>query len=211
VSRRYTLRLAAISVLLGISMTASSASASTAGDLARCAAIAAPDARLSCYDALAGRAPDRVAPAPIALTAPTAPAVAPAPSAPPAFAPTAASPAASPAASAATPAAAPGSAASPGTPAAPVSDARNFGLTPAQVQVAPKGPASVQAHVENIISNRVGRAYVVLDNGQTWIFVDADDDARLRPGDTVTIKKASLGSFLMVTPSKHSYHVRRTQ
>jgi hypothetical protein len=97
------------------------------------------------------------------------------------------------------------------TAASPVSDARNFGLTQAQVHAAPQGPTNIQAHVENVISNRVGRAYVVLDNGQTWIFVDADDNAGLKPGDSVMIKKASLGSFLMVTPSKHSYHVRRTQ
>jgi hypothetical protein len=31
----------------------------------------------------------------------------------------------------------------------------------------------------------------------------------VRPGDTVTIKRAALGSFLMMTPSRHSYRVER--
>jgi hypothetical protein len=72
-------------------------------------------------------------------------------------------------------------------------------------------PAALQAHIAKIIDNRVGRGYAVLDNGQTWMFVDAADDAGLSPGDPITIKRGSLGSFVMLTPSKHSYHVRRTQ
>jgi hypothetical protein len=36
--------------------------AATPGDLERCAAIAASDLRLACYDALAGRAPDHAPP-----------------------------------------------------------------------------------------------------------------------------------------------------
>jgi hypothetical protein len=47
----------------------------------------------------------------------------------------------------------------------------------------------------------------VLDNGQTWTFVE--QEPRLRPGDPVTIKRASLSSFLMTTPSRHSYRVQR--
>jgi hypothetical protein len=194
-SLRWAARLARITLLLGISVSTFSATSPTAGDLARCAGIAAPDARLACYDALAGRS----APAAAAAPTPTSPAP------PTAGAATSATPAA-PAAPLAT------------TPVASfASDPRNFGLTEAQQHAqaqphaAPEGPASVQARVTKIIDNRAGRAYVVLDNGQTWVFVDAADDARLSPGDPVTIKRGSLGSFLMLTPSKHSFHVRRTQ
>jgi hypothetical protein len=62
-----------------------------------------------------------------------------------------------------------------------------------------------------IVDNRVARGYVVLDNGQTWTLTDPGEDMRLGPCDSVTITRASLGSFLMVTQSKRSYHVRRTQ
>jgi hypothetical protein len=47
----------------------------------------------------------------------------------------------------------------------------------------------------------------VLDSGQTWTVLD--DDGRVSAGDAVTIKKATLGAFLMMTPSHHSYRVRR--
>lgn len=157
-------QLACISILLGVSLSARSADPN-AGDLARCAAIAAPDARLACYDTLAGRPPARVAPA---LSAPS--------------------------------------------PAA--DNSRNFGLTPAQARTAPApGPSAVQAHVAQIIQSATGYGHpiVVLDNGQTWIFTEAPEDSRLRAGDAVSIKRAALGSFMLMTPSNRSYHVRRLQ
>lgn len=186
---RCAVRIAPIAALIGLALLANSAMASTARDLARCAGIGAPDARLACYDALAGRSTDRgVATGAIAPTAPAAPASAAAATSTPSTAPT-------------VPAAAP----------APAGDPRNFGFTPAQLHTAaPVGPEAVQAHIAQI-ADRAGRAYVVLDNGQTWTFTDPDEDTRLGPGDSVTIKRASLGSFLMLTPSKRSYHVRRTQ
>jgi CubicO group peptidase (beta-lactamase class C family) len=193
---RWPVQVTRIASLLGVSIAALPATPPTAGDLAHCAGIAAPDTRLACYDTLAGRA------APAAVTAPAPTSVAP---------PTAA------AAINATPTAP----ALPPTPA-PVStiasDPQNFGFSEAQQHAqaqphaAPQGPAAIQARIAKMIDNRGGRAYLVLDNGQTWVFVDADaDDARLSPGDPVTIKRASLGSFLLLTQSKHSYHVRRTQ
>jgi hypothetical protein len=55
--------------------------------------------------------------------------------------------------------------------------------------------------------DRLHNITVVLDNGQTWAFIEPEP--RLRPGDTVTIKRASFGSFLMLTPSRRSYRVER--
>jgi hypothetical protein len=52
-------------------------------------------------------------------------------------------------------------------------------------------------------------AFVLLDNGQMWAY--QGDDGRLRPGDPITIKRASLGSFIMLTQSRRSYHVTRTR
>jgi hypothetical protein len=171
--------LAHLTLLLFGSLAARSAEVPSAGGLARCAAIAAPDARLACYDTLAGRPADR---APIA-------------SAP--------SPAAAPRATASVAPA----------PAPAANDSRNFGLTPAQMHVTSAGPTAIQARVAKIIESRLGIGHpsVVLDNGQTWTFTETNDDARLGPGDPVTIKRAALGSFLMTTPSKHTYHVHRTQ
>jgi len=211
-------RLAHIAILLlGVSLSARSATPPTASDLARCAAIPTPDARLACYDNLS--APATPAPA----TAPSSGAAAKGTSATPVV-PTVAAPASSvpaPASTAApsvpapasTPLPAPKQASAPATtpPAAPadLNDPRNFGLNAAQLHAPAPGPQSIQARVEKISRNRTGTAYVALDNGQTWTYTD--EDSRLGPGDLVTIKRAMLGAFLMTTPSKRSYHVQRVQ
>jgi hypothetical protein len=183
---RASLCLACIPALLGMSMAARSA-APAAVDLAHCAAIAAPGARLACYDALAGRAPDRTSTADAA--APAAP-----------VAPTAATSAAT---------------ARPATPAAPApatNDTQNFGLSAYQLHPTPAGPPALQAHIEKLIGDvGSGRPTVVLEGGQTWVLTELLDDPRLGPGDLVTIKRGALGSYVMMTPSKHTYHVRRTQ
>jgi len=93
------------------------------------------------------------------------------------------------------------------------SDPQNFGFTeaqraPAQAQAEPK---AINARVAKIDENTYGRAVAVLDNGQTWLFIDGEQDAHLRPQDPITIRRGALGSFLLITPSHHSYHVKRTQ
>jgi hypothetical protein len=75
------------------------------------------------------------------------------------------------------------------------------------LKAVPAGPASIKAIVSQITEDRLNHVYLVLDNGQTWEFTETDP--RVRPGDTVTIKRAALGSFLMLTPSRHSYRVER--
>jgi hypothetical protein len=86
-------------------------------------------------------------------------------------------------------------------------DPANFGLSRQQMKLAPAGPDSIKATVSQITENRLNQVYLVLDNGQTWGLTEADP--RVRPGDMVTIKRAALGSFLMTTPSRHSYRVER--
>jgi hypothetical protein len=130
--------------------------------------------------------------------------------APPAIPAPAPSPAPAPAPAKSVPApVATGNAASAVTPA---DDPKNFGFTPAQVQAhtqtpPPPGLQSIEAHITNVLTDRQGNGYVLLDNGQMWTY--QGDDGRMRPGEPVTIKHASLGSFIMVTQSKRSYHVVR--
>jgi hypothetical protein len=217
VSRRRAAARAArlITPLLFISASASPAAAPTAADLARCAAMTAPDARLACYDSLSAPPAPAATPAPAAPTAsapalpqpaPTVPVTNPTP-APPAATP--APPVPGPAAATSAPAASSGNAAS---SAAPADDPQNFGFTRAQVQAhtqapPPPGLQSIQAHITNVLTDRQGNGYVLLDNGQMWTY--QGDDGRMRPGEPVTIKRASLGSYIMVTQSKRSYHVTR--
>jgi hypothetical protein len=172
-------------VLLPILMATSVSAAPSNDDMARCAVIPAPESRLACYDALAHRPAEKAA---SAVTA-----------SPPAAAVASAAPAVQPPAAPAMPAGA--------SAAAIAADPKNFGLTPAQTHTADAGPKSIATHISILSSDQSGQTFIVLDNGQTWTVLD--NDGRLASGDAITIKRASAGSFLMKTPSNHSYRVRR--
>jgi hypothetical protein len=198
-------------LLLLVSLVAATAAAHGADELARCAAIAAPDTRLACYDTLAHRPAD---PAPSsAINRPNSPAAAAQGVAATASAPgnIAASPGGAPAISTANgaAAAAPSSTSAASSAAAFYADPRNFGLDPVQKEAVAAGPKSMSARIENLGSDQAGRTSIVLDSGERWTVFD--NDGRLSAGDEVTIKRASLGSYLMMTRSNHSYRVRRIQ
>jgi hypothetical protein len=97
-------------------------------------------------------------------------------------------------------------------PGPATNDKQNFGLSAYQLHPTAAGPAAIQAHIEKLIGGvGSGRPTVVLEGGQTWVLTEMLDDPRLGPGDLVTIKRAALGSYMMTTPSKHQYHVRRIE
>jgi hypothetical protein len=201
------LRYAALLILIPV--TAMAVAAPGADEMARCASIAAPEARLACYDAVQHRPADK-APAQVAAAAAAPAAVAPAqaPAPAPAPAPAAVAPAQAPA-----PVPAPAPAQSPTPAPAPISaaaiaaDPNNFGLNAKQQHTADLGPKSIAAHIAIVSSNALGQTTIVLDSGQTWAVLD--NDGWLSKGDAVTIKRAALTSFLMMTPSNHSYRVQR--
>jgi len=170
-------------------------------ELARCHAMANRDQQLDCYEALATAALAANAAAGPSAAAPTTPTAAGQPgsiggqSAPTAAAAPTAPPAGQPA---------------PAGPAAGTTDPNdpaNFGLTRRQVEPHRSGPSAVESIVSQMTLDRHQNVTVVLENGQTWTLIEPDP--RLRPGDSVTIKRASLGSYLMLTPSRRSYRVER--
>jgi hypothetical protein len=184
---------------------AGSAAPMDAAALARCSSIAANDARLACYDALARRAG---LPAPAAESAPAASGTA----SPAAVASKAraapAAPSAAPAPAAATAAtAAPAPPASAAAPAGDPSDPQNFGLSLAQQHLAFAGVQSIAARIDALSTDQNNQTHVILDNGQSWLLLDGD--GWVSQGQAVTIKRAALGSFMLTTPSHHSYRVRR--
>jgi hypothetical protein len=162
-------------------------------EMARCAAVASPEPRLACYDALAHRAADKTASAAAPAIRPGASSGAVVGNEAAATAPTAAAP----------------TTAAPTAAEASAADPRNFGLTAVQQHTADVGPKSIAARISIVSSDQNGRVYIVLDSGQTWTVLD--NDGRLAAGDAVTIKRAALASFLMMTPSNHSYRVRRVK
>ena len=180
-----------------LSLAATVAGTDGTETLARCAVIAAPDARLACYDALAHRPADAMPAAGVAKP--------PAAAAEKPLAAAAAKPSAVEAekpSPALAPALAPASAA-----AISAQDPKNFGLSLAQQHMAFAGPTSIKARIEAINSGPNGQTYIVLDSGQTWSI--GENDGWLSEGDPVTIKRVTLGAFLLMAPSNHSYHVRR--
>jgi len=152
--------------------------------LARCAGIAANQARLACYDGLARQIAAAPPPAATTTAPPAMPTLTPAPSA---------------------------GAASANPPEAHADAARNFGLSPAQINPKPAGPTAIEAHLAGIAFNQgeFGQTYLRLDNGEVW--KTRDDVARLAVGDQVKIKRAALGSYLLLDPAKLSYRVTRVK
>jgi len=83
-----------------------------------------------------------------------------------------------------------------------------FGLTRHE-RPAAAGPDLIRAQVAAVTTDRLGKAHVRLDNGQVWSL--SAPDVLLRAGEAVTIRRASLGSFLMTTPAHRTYRVQRTE
>lgn len=99
----------------------------------------------------------------------------------------------------------------------PADPADEFGLSPAAI-IARKDPATTPPPVTSItgsiakVSNRpTGEWVVTLDDGQVWAQIDASSRARLVVGESVTIRKASLGSYLLVTSGGIATRVRRVR
>ncbi len=197
----WTLGIRAILAVAAIGFAAAAGGAERVVDvseLARCAAVSGANERLQCFDTLAasaipgsraveGSVQPPAAGAQAANASQPAVAAQPGPSAPPV--------------------------ASGATLTAPVSvnpdDPVNFGLNTRQLKVMPKGPDAIKAIVSTLTEDRLNHVYLLLDNEQTWSLLDPDP--HVRPGDSVTIKRASLGSFLMTTPSRRSYRVERVK
>jgi len=99
----------------------------------------------------------------------------------------------------------------------PVAKAREeFGLTEAEKRA--RDPAKAEAHPESI-TGRVasvgrrpgGELLVTLSDGQVWTQVEAGTNVFLKEGDEITIRKAALGSYLLVTPKRVAIRVRRVK
>lgn len=72
-------------------------------------------------------------------------------------------------------------------------------------------PESISDRVARVRKLPTGELVVTLENGQVWTQIGADPRAKVATGDTVTIKKASLGSYLLVTASRIATRVRRVE
>jgi hypothetical protein len=69
----------------------------------------------------------------------------------------------------------------------------------------------LEAVVAGIGRHGTGEMIVTLDNGQVWMQAESVTSARLRVGDRVTIRKASMGSYQLLTPVRIAMRVRRVK
>ena len=95
--------------------------------------------------------------------------------------------------------AAPGSASS--------SPKESFGLYSAEHPTALPAAQSLTEVVTAMGTSAGGRPTVTLRDGQVWEFDTSDP--LLAIGDTVTIRRAALGSFILETPSRRRHRARR--
>jgi hypothetical protein len=96
------------------------------------------------------------------------------------------------------------------------SETRKFGLSDrqkAKLEAKPPAPelAATTAAVRTVRKLPTGYWLIGLDNDQVWQQTELDPNVFLRPGDQVTIRRASMGSYLLVTPGQYSTRVRRVQ
>jgi hypothetical protein len=106
------------------------------------------------------------------------------------------------------------------TPAAPVQPSpapESFGMTPELARQeqgapsAPRPPDKLQGSVVSVVYKVRGEAVIRLDNGQSWEETEVDSPLELKPGDVVTIKRGTLGSFWLSSSRAFGRRVRRVR
>jgi hypothetical protein len=99
--------------------------------------------------------------------------------------------------------------------AAPANPEADFGLSEAarrarEAETGKQGPPdSMSASVTTVGWRPSGEMIITLANGQVWVQLEPDTRARVKSGDTVTIKRAALGSYMLLTPSDLATRVKR--
>lgn len=85
------------------------------------------------------------------------------------------------------------------------------GWTREEARKEPRVPSLtvIAATVVQLSVRRNGRFIVTLDNGTVWSQSQNKSDVRVSIGDNITLQKASLGSYLLVTSDGVSTRVKR--
>jgi hypothetical protein len=89
----------------------------------------------------------------------------------------------------------------------------DFGLSAAQRSAPESGPGAITAKVTSVAAQaHIGRWVVTLDNGQVWQQRETTAEShKPRPGDEVTIREATFGSYLLYAPGRGSSRVKRVR
>ena len=100
--------------------------------------------------------------------------------------------------------------------AVPRADAEaDFGLTEADKRALDPERAektqltSIKATVASVTRRPTKELVVTLENGQVWVQSESVTHVTLKVGDVVTIRRASLGSHMLIAPNRAAMRVRR--
>jgi hypothetical protein len=80
---------------------------------------------------------------------------------------------------------------------------RNSGIEPESA------PTQIEGIVSAVEMQRTGRRLVLLESGHSWLLTEVTSKGAIAAGDRVVIRKAALGSFMLVTQSGVPLRARR--
>ena len=86
---------------------------------------------------------------------------------------------------------------------------RDFGLSEAQKPSTSIAADSITVTIQSIDRRPTGEQVFRTTDGQVWLELEPSSRVRVTPGETVTIRKAALGSYTLVTYTKVGAKVRR--
>ena len=70
---------------------------------------------------------------------------------------------------------------------------------------------SVTAAITSLVRRHDGKFVVTLDNAQVWAQSEFNSQADVEIGDSVTVRRGALGSYLLVTKAKIGTRVKRVK
>jgi len=94
---------------------------------------------------------------------------------------------------------------------------KEFGLNKSQLRdrdpdrMRVLAPDRIEGSVARISVRPTGERVVTLEGGQVWLLTEVTMKGPLSSGDRVTIREASLGSHLLLTPKNIALRARRIQ
>ena len=96
-------------------------------------------------------------------------------------------------------------------------DLKNFGLNQVQQRASvPENqrvalPDRIEAAVTAVRTLAEGARTVTLENGQVWLLPEVTSKGHLEAGDHVVIRKAAIGTFMLITPGRIALRAKRLQ
>lgn len=94
---------------------------------------------------------------------------------------------------------------------------RDFGLNREQLRVRQPEhvlalePDRIEGKILRISQLATGERRITLENKQVWLLTEVSSRGYLREGESVTIKTAALGTFMLITPRRVPLRARRLQ